>query len=125
MRALVLLLILAACGRPLTEGEEAFAKAFHGDGLDTSKVRIGPNPLIKLYVSTVPIPPRTTCGDKLFPPATTTHFTGPPAATVLFNKINVNPDASYSNYMPKWPQAQNLRAAACGDPQGFAGAHRI
>lgn len=104
-------MILAACGRPLSEGEDAFAKAFHGDGLDTSKVRIGPNPLIKLYVSTVPIPPRTTCGDKLFPPTAETHFTGSPAATVLFNKINVNPDAAARDYMAAWPRAQHLRAA--------------
>lgn len=107
---LLLLILLAACGRPLTDGEEDFAKAFHGDGLDTSKVRIGKNPLIKLYVATVPIPPRTTCAEKLFPPTTQTHFTGSPAATVLFNKINVNPDANSNDYMANWPKAHHLRA---------------
>lgn len=111
MRWLILILCLAACGRPLSDGEEAFAKAFHGDGLDTSKVRIIRNPLIKLFKFTSPIPPRTTCAEKILPPATTTHFTGSPAATVLFNKITINPDVSAKNYMAAWPRAANLRAA--------------
>ncbi len=111
MRWITLLLVLAACGRPLSEGEEAFAKAFHGDGLDTSKVRIINNPLIKLYVATVPFPPRTTCSENILPPPAETHFTGSPAATVLFNKITVNPDANARDYMAAWPRAADLRAA--------------
>lgn len=113
MRILLLLALLtfAACGRPLSEGEEAFAKAFHGDGLDTSKVRIIRNPAIKLYVATVPFPPRKTCQENILPPPKGTHFTGSPAATVLFNKITVNPDAHARDYMAAWPRAANLRAA--------------
>ncbi|MEM9583647.1 MAG: hypothetical protein AAGA08_11075 [Pseudomonadota bacterium] len=113
MRATLItfLLLLAACGRPLSEGEEAFAKAFHGDGLDTSKVRIVRNPAIKLYVATVPIPPRTTCSEKILPPTTDKFYTGSPAATVLFNKITVNPDAIARDYMAAWPRAAHLPAA--------------
>ncbi len=111
--ALISLLCVAACGRPLSEGEEAFARAFHGDGLDTSKVRIIRNPAIKLYTATVPYPPRTTCAEKTLPPPPPGEefYTGSPAATVLFNKITVNPDALARDYMAAWPRAANLRAA--------------
>ncbi|WP_299191678.1 hypothetical protein [uncultured Litoreibacter sp.] len=108
--ALLLLALTAACGRPLSEGEEAFARAWHGEGLDTEKVRIVQNPLIKLYVSTSPIPPRTTCAENILPPSTDTHYTGSPAATVLFNKITVNPDIAARDYMAAWPRAAHLRA---------------
>lgn len=109
--AIITLLILTACGRPLSTGEQAFAKAFHGDGLDTSKVRIIRNPTIKFYVSTVPYPPRTTCSERTLPPPTEEFYTGSPAATVLFNKITINPDAHAKDYLPSWPRAANLRAA--------------
>ncbi|MDA8746775.1 hypothetical protein N9M66_01030 [Litoreibacter sp.] len=105
------LLVITACGRPLSSGEEAFATTFHGDGLDTKKVRILRNPIIKLYVSTVPYPPRTTCAEKTLPPPTEEFYTGSPAATVLFNKITINPDAHASDYLPAWPRTANLRAA--------------
>ena len=110
--ALLLLALTAACGRPLSGGEEAFARAFHGDGLDTSKVRIVQNPAIKLYTSTAPYPPRTTCAEKILPPPLKgeTHYTGSPAATVLFNKITVNPDNAARDYMAAWPSAAHLRA---------------
>lgn len=111
MRWFFVLLILTACGRPLSEGEAAFAKAFHGDALDTEKVRIIKNPAIKLYVATVPFPPRLTCAENILPPPAETHFTGSPAATVLFNKITVNPDVIAKDYMAAWPRAANLRAA--------------
>ncbi|MEM6407998.1 MAG: hypothetical protein AAF700_06215 [Pseudomonadota bacterium] len=106
-----LLMLVAACGRPLSEGEEAFARAFHGPGLDTSKIKVIRNPLIKLYVATVPYPPRTTCSENIHPPPKETHFTGSPGATVLFNKITINPDAMAADYLPSWPKAANLRAA--------------
>ena len=42
----LLLVLLAACGRPLTEAETRFAEDLFGDSLDTSKVRVRatPNP---------------------------------------------------------------------------------
>jgi hypothetical protein len=39
MRTALILLFLAACGRPLTETERAFAFCTHGDTLDYSAVR--------------------------------------------------------------------------------------
>lgn len=108
---LLILLVLAACGRPLSPAETTFAKAFHGPAIDTSQVKLTRQPLIKLYRATVPIPPRLTCADKLFPPTDATTYTGSPGATVLFNTIHVNPDAYARDYLPEYPQIANIRAA--------------
>ncbi|MEP5758101.1 MAG: hypothetical protein ABJ327_02090 [Litoreibacter sp.] len=112
MRAILLILLLTtACGRPLSPAEETFAKAFHGPALDTNPVKVTRQPLIQFYRSTVPIPPRLTCAQKLFPPSTQTTWTGSPSATVLFNTIHTNPDAYSRDYLPAYPEVANIIGA--------------
>ncbi len=108
---LLFFLVLAACGRPLSEQEETFAKAFHGPDLDTSQIRVTRSPFIQFYKSTSPIPPRLTCAQKLFPPSTEKTFTGSPAATVLFNTIHTNPDVYSRDYLRQYPERANILAA--------------
>ena len=112
MRVLFLLMFLGltACGRPLTEAELQFAADFHGPDLDASKVRVRAAPVLKLYRATYPTPPRTTCVQKLFPPAKGPTVSGSPAATVLFNTVNVNPDYHARNYLPAYPEPSLLLA---------------
>ncbi|WP_245912857.1 hypothetical protein [Litoreibacter ponti] len=102
---------LAACGRPLSEAETRFAVEFHGPQLDTSKIRIRQAPVLQLYSASYPAPPRTTCAQKLFPPPEEAVLTGSPAATVLFNTININPDYIARDYMPAYPDAASLLAS--------------
>lgn len=113
MRCLILLgfLILAACGRPLSDAETRFAAEFHGPQLDTSKIRIRQAPVLKLYSATYPAPPRDTCAQKLLPPPEGPTVEGSPAATVLFNTININPDFIARDYMPAYPDAALLLAS--------------
>ena len=113
MRAALILalLTLAACGRPLSDAEAEFAAAFHGPGLNAEKVRIRQAPVLQLYQATYPVSPRTTCAQKLVPQPTTKTVTGSPAATVLFNTININPHFIARDYMPAYPDAALLQAA--------------
>lgn len=113
MRALIFLafLTLTACGRPLSEAETRFAAEFHGPNLDASKIRIRQAPVLKLYSATYPAPPRDTCSQKLLPPPEGPTVSGSPAATVLFNTININPDFIARDYMPAYPDATLLLAS--------------
>lgn len=108
LSASTILLAFTACTRPLSPAEETFAAQFHGPALDTAPIKVIRQPLIQLYRSTVPIPPRLTCAQKLFPPSTETTWTGSPAATVLYNTIHVNPDAYARDYLPKYPEVANI-----------------
>jgi len=111
MLFLLLILGLTACGRPLSEGELRFANSFHGAGLDATKIRIRSAPSLKLYSATYPAPPRTTCAQKLLPAPEGPTVSGSPAATVLFNTINVNTDYNASDYLPAYPDAALLLAS--------------
>ncbi|MEP3347769.1 MAG: hypothetical protein ABJN34_05300 [Litoreibacter sp.] len=110
MRLLFLLVFLGltACGRPLTEGELRLAADFHGPDLDASKIRVRAAPVLKLYSATYPAPPRTTCAQKLLPAPEGETVSGSPAATVLFNTININPDYIAKDYLPQYPDASLL-----------------
>jgi hypothetical protein len=111
MRFLFLIFLITACGRPLSESEANFAAQFHGKNLDTTQIRITRSPVIPLYKSTYPVPPRRTCAQKLFPPSTEKFVTAPPAATVLFNTIHINPDIYSRDYLKRYPDLANILAA--------------
>lgn len=103
------LMILASCGRPLSESEATFARKFHR--IDTRGVRVVPQPLLKLYSSTSPTPPRITCAAKLLPPTKAPFITSSPAAMVMFNTINVNPDYFSKDYLPQYPDVALIQVA--------------
>jgi hypothetical protein len=61
LRAILILTLLASCGRPLTEQEVAFAASIHGDTLDTERVRLmNGSPTRSVTFRRKPRP-RTTC----------------------------------------------------------------
>ena len=106
MRVIVLLtlLCLAACGRPLTEAETAYLSAIHGNQIDTSKMRvIDGNPAGAVNYQ-IPVRPRTTCQERLWPPMTEARsVTVSPAATVLFNKVLLRDDIYRDDFLKGWP----------------------
>jgi hypothetical protein len=110
MRYLILLMLLTACGRPLSDTEIKFATQFHGAALDTSVIRVTRSPFIQFYRTTAPIPPRLTCAQKLFPPTTQKTWTGSPAAAVVFNTIHINPDQYSLDYLKQYPELANILA---------------
>lgn len=62
---LLALLLLAACGRPLTPSERAFLADLHGPSLDASQVRLHDG--VQSNPRTVPTPPRLTCQGRIWP----------------------------------------------------------
>ena len=107
--ALILLMLLVSCGRPLTPAETAFLTAFHGDGLDTSRIRMVDGAPLRSVTLTIPPRPRLTCQERLNPPRTepVTITTGP-AAMVIHNTILMNPDIYTDDMLPAWPDRLSL-----------------
>lgn len=100
--------MLAACGRPLTSTEQAFARALHGDALDTSRVRLVGNVPLRAYTIRIPKRPRVTCQERIFPEPTQDVLTGSPAAVVLFNRVFFSRDFTLPNYTPQYPERLHL-----------------
>jgi len=109
-RWLILLLVLAACGRPLSEAERAFMSEIQ-PGLETTRIRIVENPLIGLRVSTIPTRPRDTCRELILPPATGPTVETRTAGAVLFQSVMVAPDYYLEDYLSGYPERVNLVAA--------------
>lgn len=106
---LLALLLLAACGRPLTSNERAFLSEIPGDALDLDRVRLhdglAPEP-----PRLVPVPPRVTCQARLYPPR-------PPAvrittgAMALFQDVHLRGDLYRPDLMAGWPEVLPLADA--------------
>ncbi len=95
---LALLILLAACGRPLTGPEVDLAQRLFGDGLDTAEVRFYRNGFIGLRRHAFPTRPRTTCRERILPPAEGPVEYGRAAGMVLGNVVNVRPDVYRPDY---------------------------
>ncbi len=111
MRALVLLLLLAACGRPLTTTERAFLADIQGSTLDTSRVRIAENALVGAFPYSVPTRPRVTCQARIYPPNDGPIATGAVAGVTLFNTILTSTNWTTDDYLLDYPARLNLPAA--------------
>jgi hypothetical protein len=112
MRALILLIALlipVACGRSLTPNETAFLTALKGEQIDTDSIRIiGENPAGS-YVYSIPVRPRVTCQERIWPPierARTVEVS--PAASVLFNTMLIRKDLYRPDLMQGWPDEIDL-----------------
>ncbi|MGJ8546957.1 MAG: hypothetical protein ACSHWZ_16045 [Sulfitobacter sp.] len=112
-RALILLLFLASCGRPLTEAERAFAGTIHGAGLDMSKVRLHDGAPTRAVTFRRKPRPRTTCRELILPPLPPeeTTVTSKPAAVALFNTVLFDKDWYLDDYLPEYPDKIGLVAA--------------
>lgn len=107
--ALLFLLLLAACGRPLTPSEAEYLAAIHGPDLDTSKIRLVDGHFAGAMTYRIPVRPRTTCQERIWPPLSeTTEVTVAPAATVLFNKVMIRDDIYRPDFLEGWPKEVDL-----------------
>ncbi|MEO9650678.1 MAG: hypothetical protein ABJ360_05660 [Roseobacter sp.] len=113
MRILLLigLVLLCACGRPLTQNEVAFARMMHGDTIDTDRVRIVDGAPTRAVTFRREARPRTTCRERIFPPVKTEIVTGKPAAVALYNHILFDRDWYLEDYMRDYPDQIGLIAA--------------
>jgi len=108
---LLALLLLAACGRPLAEGELALADGIFGDSLDTAPVRVVENSLIGLRSFDYPARPRTTCRERILPPDDAPRFTARAAGMVFWHHIHIRPDLMRADYARRPDSAVDLGAA--------------
>ena len=116
---LVMLLVVSACSRPLTENEVAFANDLFGPSLDTSKVRVAKNfgllppPQSKIGPGRRVTPTERSCV------RTPQPFLGnPPQAFALFNRLHFGGEL-YSSEMAL-ARPQGLRV-----PQAIIFAHEL
>ena len=89
----------------------AFAGAIHGDALDTSKVRIVDGAPTRAVTFRRKARPRTTCRERIFPPAKDEIVTSKPAAVALFNHMLFDKDWYLEDYTPDYPDEIGLVAA--------------
>ncbi len=96
--------IIAACGRPVSDGEAEFLSLIHGDELDLNRLRIHEGaPLSQVTFRRKPRP-RVTCRERILPPAKDEIVTSSPAALALFNRIFYVQDWYVDDYMPAYPE---------------------
>jgi hypothetical protein len=110
-RVLLIVLLLAGCGRKMTPGEIAFVSTVHGDALDTSRVRLVNGAPTRAVTFRRPARPRTTCRELILPPQTDEIVTAKPAAVTLFNTVLFDRDWYLENYLPDYPDRVGLIAA--------------
>lgn len=110
---LIFLMLLAACGRPLTQSEEAFAEMIHGDTLDTSKVRLVNGAPTRAVTFRRTPRPRETCRERIFPPIENPNeiVTSKPAAVALYNHMLFDKDWYLDDFVPEYPDQIGLVAA--------------
>ena len=107
---LIALLLLSACGRPMSDGERAFLAGLHGSRIEADRVRIhGRNPLYAVPM-TRPARPYRTCRERIWP-----REDGPQAtrvaATALWNRVFVAHPVFRGDFLTGFPQQGDLSSA--------------
>lgn len=108
---LCLLLLLSACGRPLTDNEIRFAQTLQGETLNVTKARLVNGAPTRAVTFRRKPRPRVTCRERILPPATTEIVTAKPAAVALWNRVLFDKDWYLDDYLPDYPDTINLIAA--------------
>lgn len=107
----VISMILAGCGRPLTEKEQAFAASITGDTLDFSKVRLVRGAPLAAVTFRRQARPRVTCRERILPPAKNEIVTARPAAVALFNRVLFTREWYVDDFLRTSPDALLLTEA--------------
>ncbi|MEO0401876.1 MAG: hypothetical protein AAF214_05830 [Pseudomonadota bacterium] len=111
LRLFLILMLLAGCGRPLTEAERAFAATIQGDALDADKVRLVDGAPTRAVTFRRKARPRTTCRELILPPVKTEIVTAKPAAVALWTHVLFDKDWYLDDYVADYPDEINLVAA--------------
>ncbi|MBD3662720.1 hypothetical protein [Sulfitobacter aestuariivivens] len=111
IRALLLVLLLASCGRPLTVNERAFLDTIHGDTLNLDRVRVIDGAPTRAVTFRRKPRPRTTCRELILPPSEEAIVTTKPAAIAIYNAVLFDKDWYVEDYLPDYPDKVGLIAA--------------
>lgn len=104
-------LALVGCARPLAPGEAELASRLFGDTLDPARVRLIDNGLVGAISREYPVRPRTTCRERILPPAEGATFTARAAGVVLGNVIHLRPAIHRPDYAAREDGVASLVAA--------------
>ena len=109
---LLLLFLLAACGRPPSEAERDFLSRIHGDSFDASALRIHKGaPVLPVTFTRAPRP-RTACRERILPPVKTRETVKvKPIAVALGNHVFMTRDWYLEDYLKDFPDRLHLMAA--------------
>lgn len=117
--ALAALVLLAACSRPLTPAEEAFAEDLFGDSLDTSKIRVaqglGVVPLYRTVPDEVTLVEGT---DRACLRTPQPRGAQPPQAFAVSNRLHFDTGLYSSDMVIRWPETLRV-------PQALIFAHEL
>lgn len=108
---LALVILIAACGRPLTENERAFVSTIHGNTLNMDSVRLHDGAPTRAVTFRRKPRPRTTCRELILPPTRDEIVTTKPAAVALYNHVLFDKDWYLDDYLPDYPDQIGLIAA--------------
>ena len=108
---LLVVLLLASCGRPLTDQEREFADAVQGETLNLDRVRLVDGAPVAPVTYFRESRPRLACRERILPPIKEGVVTGKPAAVALFNKVYFSRDWYLEDYMSEFPDEVNLISA--------------
>jgi hypothetical protein len=117
--AVALLVLLAACSRPLTNAEEEFAQDLFGDSLDTSRVRVTQGVGIAPLYRTAPKSVRLVEGtDKACLRTPQPFGAQPPQAFAVGNRVHFDTGLYSSDMVIQWPEGLRV-------PQALVLAHEL
>ena len=117
--ALLAVLFLAACSRPLTEAENVFASDLFGEDLDTSRVRVAQGLGITPLYRTVPKDVRLVEGtDRACVRTPQPRGAQPPQAFAVANRIHFETGLYSSDMVIQWPEGLRI-------PQALVLAHEL
>lgn len=103
LRALLILVLVSGCGRPLTDAETKFAESLHGAGLDTNRVRLVEGAPVAAVTFRRKPRPRVACRERILPPVKEEIVTSKPAAVTLFNRVYFARDWYLEDYLRGYP----------------------
>lgn len=104
LRLFIILILLTACGRPLTETEEAFVRGLQGDQLDTSRIRLIKGAPVAAVTFRRKARPRVACRERIMPPIKEEVVTSKPAAVTLFNRVYFVKNWYLDDYLRDYPE---------------------
>ena len=108
---LLSLLILTACGRPLTLSEKSFAHQLFGGTANTQIIRFHDGAAVEKVTYKRQKRPRLACRERIWPEPETETVTVGPAAVALWNTIYYAKAFYTNDYLRDYPKQINLFAA--------------
>ncbi len=111
MRILMIVLLLAGCGRGLTDSEHLLTGQLMGDSLSTNEIRLVEAGFLGMVSRTYPARPQITCRERIAPPPDGPTIQTRTAGAVAWDHVLTNVDWTIPNYAAGYPERINLVGA--------------